>query len=136
MTDREYYTNSCHVPVYYKTSHFHKMEVEGKFHKYCTAGHIAYVEFDAPPANNLMALEKILNHMADSNIGYAGINFPIDFCDNCGYQGVIADEVCPVCGTTGHIHRIRRVTGYFSELQNMNDGKMAEVRDRTSAHTF
>lgn len=136
VTDREYYTNSCHVPVYYKTSHFHKMEVEGKFHKYCTAGHIAYVEFDAPPANNLMALEKILNHMADSNIGYAGINFPIDFCDNCGYQGVIADEVCPVCGTTGHIHRIRRVTGYFSELQNMNDGKMAEVRDRTSAHTF
>lgn len=136
VTDREYYTNSVHVPVYCPISHFKKMEIEGKYHKFCTAGHIAYVEFDAPPANNLRAVEAILNHMADSNIGYAGINFPIDFCDSCGYQGVIPDDVCPVCGKSGHIHRIRRVTGYFSEIQNMNDGKLAEVHDRTSTHTF
>ena len=129
VTDREYYTNSFHVPVYYDTTHYHKMQVEGQYHKYCNAGHISYVEFSAPPINNLDAVEKELNHMADSDVGYAGINFPIDFCGDCHYQGVINEDVCPICGSHD-IHRIRRVTGYFSEIQNMNDGKRGEVRDR------
>ena len=133
VTDREYYTNSFHVPVYYKTTHWKKISLEGQYHGLCNAGHISYVEFDAPPMNNLEAIEKELNHMADSNVGYAGINFPIDYCEDCNYQGVIPGETCPNCGSHGHIHRIRRVTGYFSEIQNMNDGKRGEVRDRTTA---
>lgn len=132
VTDREYYTNSTHVPVYCKINHFKKVEIEGAYHKYENAGHICYVEFQSPLINNLAALEKELNHMADSDVGYAGINFPIDYCDQCYYQGVIDEEECPVCGSVGHIHRIRRVTGYFSEVQNMNDAKRAEVHDRTA----
>ena len=131
VTDREFYTNSCHVPVYYKLTHFKKMATEGKFHKYCLGGHIAYVEFDAPPINNLFAVEKELNHMADSDIGYAGLNFPIDYCEDCGYQGVIAEESCPICGEK-HIRRIRRVTGYLSELNNFNSAKHAEAMARTT----
>lgn len=130
VTDREYYTNSFHVPVYYDTTHYHKMAVEGQYHKYCNAGHISYVEFSAPPIHNLEAIEKELNHMADSDVGYAGINFPIDFCDQCNYQGVIDSDDCPICGAKNSVHHIRRVTGYFSEIQNMNDGKRGEVRDR------
>jgi ribonucleoside-triphosphate reductase len=130
VTDREYYTNSFHVPVYYDTTHYHKMAVEGQYHKYCNAGHISYVEFSAPPIHNLEVIEKELNHMADSDVGYAGINFPIDFCDKCNHQGVIDSDDCPVCGAKHSIHHIRRVTGYFSEVQNMNDGKRGEVRDR------
>lgn len=132
VTDKEYYTNSVHVPVYCKINHYKKVEIEGAYHKYLNAGHICYVEFQSPLTNNLAALEKELNHMADSDVGYAGINFPIDYCDQCGYQGVIDTEECPVCGSVGHIHRIRRVTGYFSEIKNMNDSKRAEVRDRTA----
>lgn len=131
VTDREYYTNSVHIPAYFKISHYKKMALEGRYHKYLNAGHIAYVEFQAPPINNLVALEKELNHMADSDIGYAGINFPIDYCGACGYQGVIDEDECPVCGKHD-IHRIRRVTGYLSEVQNMNTAKKAEVHDRTA----
>lgn len=130
VTDKEYYTNSTHVPVKFPINHFRKIEIEGAYHKYENAGHICYVEFKSPLTNNLAALEKVINHMADSDVGYAGINFPIDYCDECYYQGVIDTEECPVCGSVGHIHRIRRVTGYFSEIKNMNDAKRAEVRDR------
>ena len=133
VTDREYYTNSFHVPVYHTLTHYKKIEIEGAFHKYCTAGHISYVEYDAPPINNLRAVEKELNHMADSDIGYAGINFPIDFCANtaCGYTGVIDEDECPICGCQ-HIRRIRRITGYLSELNNFNDAKFAEQSQRTT----
>lgn len=131
VTDREYYTNSSHVPVYCHINHYKKITIEGAYHKYENAGHICYVEFQSPLVSNIEALEKELLCMSESDVGYAGINFPIDYCDECHYQGVIATEDCPVCGSQGHIHRIRRVTGYFSEVQNMNDAKQAEVRDRT-----
>ena len=132
VTDREYYTNSSHVPVYYKINAFDKIKIEGEYHKYENAGHICYVEFQSPLVNNLAALEKTVNQMADSDVGYGGINFPIDYCGECHFQGVIETEECPVCGSVGHIHRIRRVTGYFSELQNFNDAKKAEANDRTA----
>ena len=130
VTDREYYTNSFHVPAYYHITHYRKMAIEGQFHKYCLAGHISYVEFDAPPIHNLVAVEKELNHMADSDVGYAGINFPIDYCSECGYQGVIDEDECPGCGAKNTIVRVRRVTGYLSSQTNMNSAKQAEVRDR------
>ncbi len=97
ITDREYYTNSFHVPVYYKTSIQHKLEVEGKYHKLTNAGHISYIEIDGDTANNVAAFEKIIRIMHDSDIGYGAINHPVDRDPVCGYVGVI-DDVCPRCG--------------------------------------
>lgn len=97
ITDRDYYTNSFHIPVHFPIRMQEKMRLEGIYHKYTPAGHISYVEFDAPPVNNLSAVEDVLRLMQHSDIGYAGINFPIDFCEKCGYLGVINTEVCPSC---------------------------------------
>ena len=97
VTDREYYTNSFHVPVYYKTSVKHKMEVEGKYHGLTNAGHISYIELDGETVNNVDAFEQVVRIMHDSDIGYGAINHPVDRDPVCGYVGVIKD-VCPRCG--------------------------------------
>jgi len=97
ITDREYYTNSFHVPVYYKTTIQHKLEIEGKYHKLTNAGHISYIEIDGDTANNVDAFEKIIRIMHDSDIGYGAVNHPVDRDPVCGYVGVIND-VCPRCG--------------------------------------
>ena len=97
VTDRDYYTNSFHVPVYYKTTVKHKMEIEGKYHKYTNAGHISYVELDGDTVNNVDAFEKVVRIMHDCDIGYGAINHPVDRDPVCGYVGVIKD-VCPRCG--------------------------------------
>lgn len=97
ITDREYYTNSFHVPVYYHTTIQHKLEIEGVYHKYTNAGHISYIEIDGDTANNIDAFEKIVRIMHDSDIGYGAVNHPVDRDPVCGYVGVIND-VCPKCG--------------------------------------
>ena len=97
VTDREYYTNSFHVPVYYHTTIQHKLEVEGKYHKLTNAGHISYIEIDGDTANNVEAFEKIIRIMHDNDIGYGAVNHPVDRDPVCGYVGVIND-VCPRCG--------------------------------------
>ena len=97
ITDRDYYTNSFHVPVYYKTSVKHKMEVEGKYHTFTNAGHISYIELDGETVNNVDAFEQVVRIMHDSDIGYGAINHPVDRDPVCGYVGVIKD-VCPRCG--------------------------------------
>ncbi len=97
VTDREYYTNSFHVPVYYKTTIQHKLEVEGKYHKLTNAGHISYIEIDGDTANNVEAFEKIIRIMHDNDIGYGAVNHPVDRDPVCGYVGVI-NNVCPRCG--------------------------------------
>jgi ribonucleoside-triphosphate reductase len=97
ITDREYYTNSFHVPVYYKTTVKHKMEVEGPYHNLTNAGHISYVELDGDTVNNVDAFETVVRIMHDNNIGYGAINHPVDRDPVCGYVGVIKD-VCPKCG--------------------------------------
>ncbi len=97
ITDREYYTNSFHVPVYYHTTIQKKMEIEGKYHKLTNAGHISYIEIDGDTANNVDAFEKIVRIMHDSDVGYGAINHPVDRDPVCGYVGVIGD-VCPRCG--------------------------------------
>ena len=107
VTDQEYYTNSFHVPVHYEISAFEKIRKEGIYHKYCNAGHISYVEFTSPPVNNLGAIEEVIRHMARCDFGYAGINFPVDFCEGCGYLGVIESDACPSCGIST-VHQIRR----------------------------
>ncbi len=129
VTDREYYSNSFHIPVDCDISLFEKISKEGPYHKYTNAGHISYVEFPAPPVHNAEAIQAIIQHMRKSDMGYAGINFPIDFCEGCGYLGVIDEANCPQCGSS-EIRRVRRITGYLSTVDRFNDAKVAELRDR------
>lgn len=97
VTDREYYTNSFHVPVYYSINAFDKVKIEAPYHSLCNAGHITYVEINGDPTKNVKAFEKIIRFMHDSNIGYGAINHPVDRDPVCGYVGIIND-VCPRCG--------------------------------------
>jgi ribonucleoside-triphosphate reductase (formate) len=128
VTDKEYYTNSFHVPVGYSTSSFNKLALEAPYHTFTNAGHISYVELEAPPLHNLEAFETLVRYMAKAGIGYGGINFPIDECLTCGFSGVIEDE-CPVCSSS-NIRSIRRITGYLSTVDRFNDAKKAELKDR------
>ncbi len=128
ISDKEFYTNSFHVPVNYAMSIFDKISVEGKFHRLSSGGHISYVELEAPPLHNIEAVEKIVRHMYDSDVGYGGINYPVDECFNCAHSGVI-DHHCPYCGSS-QIRRIRRITGYLSTEDRFNDSKKAELKKR------
>ncbi len=134
VTDREYYTNSFHVPVYFPIGAMQKIKLEAPYHAYTNAGHITYVEFDGSPVNNPEAFEKIIRCMYENGIGYGSINHPLDRDPVCGYRGVIGDE-CPACGRTEedgiNFHRIRRITGYLvGTLDRFNNAKRAEVKDR------
>ncbi|MGE5422757.1 MAG: anaerobic ribonucleoside-triphosphate reductase [Ignavibacteriales bacterium] len=131
ITDKEYYTNSFHIPVGYDIPLFQKIAKEGPYHKYTNAGHISYVEFPAPPVHNGEAVQAIVRQMKECDMGYAGINFPIDFCESCGHLGVIDEDRCPACGGK-EIRRVRRITGYLSTIDRFNDAKVAELRDRKS----
>lgn len=133
VTDRDYYTNSFHVPVYYDINAFDKIKIEGPYHALTNAGHISYVELDGDTAKNPEAFEKIVRCMCENGIGYGSINHPVDRDPVCGYNGIIND-VCPKCGRTEDEHRferIRRITGYLvGTLDRFNSGKRAEERDR------
>ena len=136
VTDREYYTNSFHVPVYYPISAFEKIQIEAPYHALTNAGHISYVELDGDPLKNLSAFEKVIRCMKESGIGYGSINHPVDRDPVCGYTGIIND-VCPQCGRPEKDHnrigfeRIRRITGYLvGTLNRFNDAKRSEVEDR------
>ncbi|MCR4399791.1 MAG: anaerobic ribonucleoside-triphosphate reductase [Syntrophomonadaceae bacterium] len=131
VTDKEYYTNSFHVPVGYDISVFDKISKEGPYHKYTNAGHISYIEFPSPPVHNVEALQAVLEHMRACDMGYVGINFPIDFCESCHHRGVIDAERCPQCGGS-EIKRVRRITGYLSTIDRFNEAKVAELHDRLS----
>lgn len=97
VTDRDYYTNSSHVPVYYPISAYKKIQLEAPYHALENAGHICYIELDGDPTNNLEAFEKIVRCMHDSGVGYGAINHPVDRDPICGYVGIIGDT-CPRCG--------------------------------------
>lgn len=97
VTDREYYTNSFHVPVYYPISAFDKIKIEAPYHAFTNGGHISYVELDGDPVRNIDAFEKVIRCMKEEGIGYGSINHPVDRDPICGYSGVI-DDVCPRCG--------------------------------------
>lgn len=133
ITDKEYYTNSFHIPVYYPIGAFNKIKLEAPYHELTNAGHITYVEVDGDPTQNLEAFEKIIRCMKEAGIGYGAINHPVDRDPVCGYTGIIGDE-CPKCGRAeGNIsfERIRRITGYLvGTLDRFNDAKKAEERDR------
>lgn len=133
VTDREYYTNSFHVPVYYPISAFDKISIEAPYHALTNAGHISYVEMDGDPTKNLEAFEKIVRHMHDCGIGYGSINHPVDRDPVCGFNGIIGDN-CPCCGREEGgrpFERIRRITGYLvGTLDRFNNAKRAEEKDR------
>ncbi len=135
VTDRDYYTNGFHVPVYYDISAFDKIDIEAPYHALTNGGHISYVELDGDPANNLEAFEAVIRHMKESGMGYGSVNHPVDRDPVCGYNGII-DDVCPKCGRTEEEHgvafeRIRRITGYLvGTLDRFNDAKRAEEHDR------
>jgi ribonucleoside-triphosphate reductase len=128
VTGKDYYTNSFHIPVTYALSMFDKIEAEGKFHRFCNAGHISYVELEAPPLHNVEAVDRIVRRMAAADIGYGGINYPLDECCICACSGVFNDS-CPRCGS-GEIRRIRRITGYLSTNDRFNGAKLSELKDR------
>ena len=133
VTERDYYTNSFHVPVYHPCSAFHKLSIEAPYHALTNAGHISYVEMDGDPLQNLDAFEKIVRFMHDKGIGYGSINHPIDRDPVCGYNGIIGDE-CPCCHRKEDgrpFERIRRITGYLvGTLDRFNNAKRAEEHDR------
>ncbi|WP_353096505.1 anaerobic ribonucleoside triphosphate reductase [Tissierella praeacuta] len=133
VTTKEYYTNSFHIPVYYKIKAIDKINLEAPYHELTNAGHITYIELDGDPSYNLEAFEKIVRAMKEAGIGYGSINHPIDRDPICGYTGIIGD-ICPQCGREeGNVkfERIRRITGYLvGTLDRFNDAKKAEERDR------
>lgn len=135
VTDRDYYTNSFHVPVYYPCNAFSKIKIEAPYHALTNAGHISYVELDGDPLQNLPAFEKVIRCMKESGIGYGSINHPVDRDPCCGFTGIIGDT-CPKCGRHENegnygFERIRRITGYLvGTLDRFNNAKRAEVSDR------
>ncbi len=134
VTDRDYYTNSFHVPVYYPISAFDKIEIEAPYHALCNAGHITYIELDGDPTQNIEAFEAVIRKMKECGIGYGSVNHPVDRDPVCGFSGIIKGERCPSCGRIeGDMpyERLRRITGYLvGSLERWNDGKKAEERDR------
>lgn len=133
VTDRDYYTNSNHVPVWYKCTMEHKMEVEAPYHALTPAGHIAYLEVDGDPEKNVKAVEQMVNLMRKYNVGYGSINHARVRCIDCGYEsGSDLFDTCPKCNST-NVDVLERITGYLVGGTNKwNNGKKAELKDRVS----
>lgn len=129
VSDREYFTNSMHLPVWVNVTPFEKIDIESQLTGYSSAGCITYVELESSCKNNIEALEELVNYAMDKDIPYFAINVPNDQCMNCGTIDDLPDE-CPIC--QGHdIMRLRRVTGYLSQdYHHFNYGKQKEVEDR------
>ena len=130
ISDKEFFTNSMHVPVWKNMSPFDKIDIESQLTGYSNAGCITYVELDASVIHNIDALEQIVNYAMDHDIPYFAINVPSDTCLTCGYSGEINDK-CPMCGST-NIQQLRRVTGYLTGNYTtaFNYGKQDEVHHR------
>ena len=138
VSDKEFFTNSIHVPVWKDMSIFDKIDIESKLTGYSSAGCITYVELDTTTKNNIDALETIVNYAMDKDIPYMAINIPNDFCADCGYTDEFNDR-CPECGSE-NIMQLRRVTGYLStDYRHFNSGKIDEVKRRVKhsyTHSF
>lgn len=136
ITDKEYYTNSFHIPVSFKISAYDKIHKEAPYHEFTNAGHITYIELAGDPLKNLDAFEAIIREMAAAGVGYGSVNHPVDRDPVCCYTGVIKDN-CPKCGRKDgdngiKFERIRRITGYLvGDLSRWNNAKRSEEQDRT-----
>ncbi len=140
ITDKEYYTNSFHIPVSFPINAFDKIKIEAPYHALANAGHITYVELDGDPCKNLDAFEAIVRAMKESGVGYGSINHPIDRDPVCGFTGIIDNE-CPCCGRKEDddekFERIRRITGYLvGTMDRFNNAKQQEVKDRVRHSLF
>jgi len=132
VTDREYFTNGFHVPVYYPIRAIDKIKREAPFHELTNAGHITYIELDGDASKNIDALDTIVRAMQKHGVGYGSINHPVDRCLDCNHKGII-DSECPKCGNhdEAKIERIRRITGYLvGTLDKWNNSKRYEEKDR------
>lgn len=136
VSDKEFFTNSIHVPVWKPMSPIEKIDIESQLTGYSSAGCITYVELEGSVKNNIDALETIVNHAMDKDIPYFAVNVPNDMCTNCGYCDDI-NNVCPMCGC-GEIRRLRRVTGYLTGDYKtaFNIGKQQEVEMRVKHQKF
>ena len=130
VSDRDYFTNSIHVPVWHEMTPFEKIDIESQLTSFSNAGCITYVELPSTTKNNLEALETIVSYAMDKNVPYFAVNIPVDNCENCGYSDEMG-ETCPKCGSK-NISRLRRVTGYLtgSYKDAFNLGKIHETEDR------
>ncbi|WP_195253860.1 anaerobic ribonucleoside triphosphate reductase [Hoylesella timonensis] len=133
ITDRDYYTNSNHVPVYYKCSARHKAEVEAPYHDLTRGGHIFYVEIDGDATHNPQVIMNVVDMMDRYNMGYGSVNHNRNRCMDCGYENADAHlDTCPKCGSH-HIDRLQRITGYLvGTTDRWNAGKLAELNDRVT----
>ncbi len=130
VTDKDYYTNSNHIPVGYKCSAVHKAKVEGPYHDITRGGHIFYVEIDGDATKNEQAILDIVSLMDQNNIGYGSINHDRNRCMDCNYETSDEMDVCPKCGSD-YIDRLQRITGYLvGTTDKWNSGKLAELNDR------
>ncbi len=131
VTDKDYYTNSNHVPVYYKCTPKHKAEIEGPYHELTGGGHIFYVEIDGDATHNPEAIMSIVDLMDKYNIGYCSVNHNRNRCMDCGFENAEKGLTkCPHCGGE-HIDQLQRITGYLvGTTSRWNGGKLAELRDR------
>lgn len=130
VSDRAYFTNSIHVPVWEAMTPFQKIDIESQLTGYSSAGCITYVEVDSKVINNIDALEVMVIYAMDKDIPYFAVNFPIDNCKECGYSDEIIGDKCPVCGST-KVEHLGRVTGYLSsDVRRFNYGKQLEFRQR------
>ena len=136
VSDKDFFTNSVHVPVWVEITPMQKIDIESQLTGYSRAGCITYTELNGSVKNNIDALETIVNYAMDKDVPYFAINVPNDMCTNCGYTDDIADE-CPMCGCK-EIRRLRRVTGYLTGdyKSAFNKGKQQEVEMRVSHKTF
>lgn len=130
VSDRDFFTNSIHVPVWKEMSPIEKINIEAQLTGYSSAGCITYIELDGAVKNNIPALETLVNYAMDKDIPYFAVNIPIDLCIDCGYSDELNDE-CPECGSH-NIQRLRRVTGYLTGDYKtaFNKGKQQEVEMR------
>ena len=128
VTNRDFYSNSFHIPVYYPCKIEKKITIEGMFHEFNNAGRITYIEFDSPTENNLVGMDKCLKYMLKAGVAYAGINFPLDTCKDCRQRGVF-NGTCPNCGGN-NIEEVRRISGYLGTTDRVNPSKGAEIKER------
>lgn len=131
VTDREYYTNSNHVPVYYKCSARHKAEIEAPYHALTGGGHIFYVEIDGDATHNPEAIMRVVDMMDQYNIGYGSVNHNRNRCLDCGHENSAKDlQECPKCGSK-NLDKLQRITGYLvGTTDRWNKAKLAELNDR------
>ena len=133
VTDRDYYTNSNHVPVYYKCTALKKAQIEAPYHNLTRGGHIFYVEIDGDATHNPSVISSVVDMMDKYDMGYGSVNHNRNRCLDCGYENADANlEVCPKCGSH-HIDKLQRITGYLvGTTDRWNSGKLAELHDRVT----